>query len=266
MVLKAVMALAARHDAILNNKSDWEASVYHGQCLELLIPALDQPGQAYDENLLVTVVLLRIYEELENTTDQKFHLLGSNRLINLMSRSASSGGLAEAVSWQFLRQAIYASVVQYQPLQLELENYERSSMFQRTDDAAFANMVIFHCADILRICRNVPQEPVDEDARLEVARAVDEWYRAKPITWQPLRYQPADVALNRPFPEIWMMSAPAGMCSLKVPLRLSGLLILCLVVGMQYYHTACIFLTFSEGCSRPMSDYQMAHSRRMSEV
>ncbi|OOQ88204.1 Zn(II)2Cys6 transcription factor [Penicillium brasilianum] len=246
MLLKAVMALAARHDAILNNQSDWEASAYHGHCLELLIPALDWPEQTYDENLLVTVVLLRIYEELENTTDPQFHLLGSNRLINLMSRSASSGGLAEAVSWQFLRQAIYASVVQYQPLQLDLQNYEQSSMFQRTDDAAFANRVIFHCADILRICRNVPQEPVDEDARLQVVHAVDEWHRVKPTSWQPLRYQPADATVNRPFPEIWMMSAPV-------------------VVGMQYYHAACIFLTFSEGCSRPMSDYQMARSRRMSE-
>jgi hypothetical protein len=215
MLLKAVMALAARHDAILSNQSDWEASEYHDQCLGLLIPALDQPEQTYDENLLVTVVLLRIYEELENSTDPQFHLLGSNRLINLMSRSASSGGLAEAVSWQFLRQAIYASVVQYQPLQLDLQNYERSSMFQRTDDAAFANMVIFHCADILRICRNVPQEPVDEDARLQVARAVEEWHHAKPTTWQPLRYQPADVTVNRPFPEIWMMSAPAGLRPLE---------------------------------------------------
>jgi hypothetical protein len=217
MVLKAVMALAARHDAILSNQSDWEASEYHGQCLELLIPALDRPEQTYDENLLVTVVLLRIYEELENTTDPQFHLLGSNRLINLMSRSASSGGLAEAVSWQFLRQAIYASVVQYQPFELDLQNYARSSMFQRSDDAAVANMVIFHCADILRICRTVPQEPVDEDARLQVANAVEEWHRAKPTTWQPLRYQPADVAVNRPFPEIWMMSAPAGLFSLSQP-------------------------------------------------
>ncbi|KAJ5175792.1 uncharacterized protein N7482_001669 [Penicillium canariense] len=246
MVLKAIMALAARHDAILINHSDWEASSYHGQCLELLIPALDRPEHTYDEDLLVTVVLLRVYEELENNTDQQFHLLGSNRLINLMSRSASSGGLAEAVSWQFLRQAIYASVVQYQPLQLDLRNYERSSMFQRSDDAAVANMIIFHCAHILRICGNVAQEPVDEHARRQFASAVDEWYQAKPTTWQPLRYQPADVTAGRPFPELWMMSPPA-------------------VVGMQYYHAARIFLTISEVCSRPMSDYQMARARRVSE-
>lgn len=210
MVLKAVLALAARHDAILTNTEDWEAASYHGQCLELLITALDQPEHTYDENLLVTVVILRIYEELEHSTDERFHLLGSNRLVNLMSRSASSGGMAEAASWQFLRQAIYASVVQYQHFQLDLRNYERSSMFQREDDAAFANMVIFHCAHIIQLCRDFPKSQVDESAWRHVADAVEEWHRSKPITWQPLRYQAPDVAVDRPFPEIWMMAAPAG--------------------------------------------------------
>ncbi|KAJ5112789.1 hypothetical protein N7532_000834 [Penicillium argentinense] len=246
MVLKAVLALTARHDAILVGQSDWEASTYHGQCLELLIPALDRLDQDYDENLLITVVILRIYEELENSEDQKFHLLGSNRLINLMSRSASSRGIAEAVSWQFLRQAIYSSIVQYQHLQLDLRNYERSSMFQRDDDAAFANMIIFHCAHIIQLCRVLPEDPIDEQSWAKVADDVDEWYRKKPITWQPLRYQDSNVAENRPFPEIWMMSAPA-------------------VVGMQYYHAACIFLTMSDPHSRRMREFEMARTRRLAE-
>lgn len=211
MVLKAVLALAARHDAILTNADDWEASSYHGQCLELLIPALDRPEHTYDENLLVTVVILRIYEELENSTDERFHLLGSNRLINLMSRFASSGGMAEAVSWQFLRQAIYASIVQYQHFQLDLRNYERSTMFQRDDDAAFANMAIFHCAHIIQLCRNFPQSQVEPSAWRSVADSVEDWHRSKPITWQPIRYQASDLGSDRPFPEIWMMAAPAGV-------------------------------------------------------
>lgn len=211
MVLKAVLALAARHDAILRNTDDWEASSYHGQCLELLIPALDRPERTYDENLLVTVVILRIYEELENSTDERFHLLGSNRLINLMSRSASSGGMAEAVSWQFLRQAIYASVVQYQHFQLDLRNYERSTMFQREDDAAFANMAIFHCAHIIQLCRDFPQSQMEPSTWRNVANSVENWHRSKPITWQPIRYQAPDVRDDRPFPEIWMMAAPAGV-------------------------------------------------------
>lgn len=210
MVLNAVLALASRHEAILSDCSDWEASAYHGRCLELLIMALDQPEHTWDENLLITVVILRIYEELENNSDQRFHLLGSNRLVNLMSRSASSHGLAEATSWQFLRQAIYSSVVQYQPLQLDLRNYERSCMFEGKDDAACANMIIFHCAHIVQLCCDVPRWFVEQGIWRQIADAVEKWHQTKPITWQPLRYQEPSAAADRPFPEIWMMTAPAG--------------------------------------------------------
>ncbi|KAJ5133093.1 hypothetical protein N7526_004458 [Penicillium atrosanguineum] len=230
MVFKAVLALAARHDAILNKTSDWEASSYHGQCVELLITALDRPDHTYDDDLLVTVVILRIYEELENNTDEKFHLLGSNRLINLMSRSASSGGMAEAVSWQFLRQAIYAG----------------HPCFLRDDDAAFANMIIFHCAHIIQLCRDFPEQSVEVTAWHRVSEAVDEWHVKKPITWQPIRYQAPDLAANRPFPEMWMMSAPA-------------------VVGMQYYYAARIFLTLTDPQSLQMNDYARARFRHQAE-
>ncbi|KAJ5666510.1 uncharacterized protein N7477_008958 [Penicillium maclennaniae] len=246
MVFKAVMALAARHDAILTKTNDWEASSYLGQCLELLIAALDRPEHTYDDDLLVTVVILRIYEELENNTDEKFHLLGSNHLINLMSRAASSGGMAEAVSWQFLRQAIYASVVQYQHFQLDLRNYERSFMFQRNEDAAFANMIVFHCAHIIQLCRNFPRQAVEETAWHQISGAVDEWHGKTTIPWQPIRYQAPDLTANRPFPEVWMMSAPA-------------------VVGMQYYHTARVFLTLTDPRSFQMNDYARARFRHQAE-
>lgn len=211
MVLKAVLALSARHDAIVTNNSDWEAAAYHGQCLELLIAALDQAETNCDENMLITVVILRIYEELENNTDQKLHLLGSNRLVNLMARSASSGGVAEAVSWQFLRQAIYASVVQHHPLQLNMQNYERSSVFHRKDDAACANRIVYQCARILQVYCDAPGHIVDREAWCYISDCVNEWNQTKPTTWHPIRYQPSSVAAGRPFPELWMISPPAGM-------------------------------------------------------
>ncbi|KAJ5753331.1 uncharacterized protein N7511_007484 [Penicillium nucicola] len=246
MVLKAILALSARHDAILSGASDWEASAYHGQCLELLIVALDQAELSCDENMLIAVVILRIYEELENNTDQQFHLLGSNKLVNLVARSASSGGLAEAVSWQFLRQAIYASIVQYQPLQLDMQNYERSAMFHRHDDAACANVIIYHCARIIQVCSEAPGRLVDREAWRSISESVNEWKQTKPLTWQPLRYQAPDVSANQPFPELWMISPPA-------------------VVGMQYYYSACIFLTLCDTPPHHMSDYDIACSRRIKE-
>lgn len=220
MVLKALLALAACHDAILSGASDWEASTYHGQCLELLIDALARPEDTYDDNLLITVVILRVYEELEQDSDQKCHLFGSNRLLNTMSKSASSGGLAEAVSWQFLRQAIYAAVVQSQPLQLDLQNYERSSVFHRADDAAYANRIVFLCARIVQLCTGAGARVVEEATWRQLSRNVEQWYSTKPITWVPLKYGAADGTENQPFPELWMISPPAGMLGFPQERRL----------------------------------------------
>lgn len=247
MVLKALLALTSRHDAIMTGAKDLEASEYHGQCLELLIAALAQPEETYDDHLLITVVILRIYEELENSTDEKYHLLGSNRLVNTMSKSAYSGGLAEAVAWQFLRQAIYSSIVQYQPLSLNLENYQRSTVFHARDDSAYANIIIFLCARVIQLCGDGGDGggTFDESAWFAVMDSVEGWYRSRPISWVPLRYRDADVDDDRPFPELWMMSP-------------------CVVVGLQYYHASCIFLTFDRW--QTLSDFELARARRIAEV
>jgi hypothetical protein len=263
MLLKALLALAARHDAILTNRSDCEASAFHGECLELLIVALNQPQEKYNENLLITVVVLRFYEELERITDRKCHLLGSNRLLNLMSQSASSGGLAEAVSWQFLRQAIYSSIVQNEPMQLDLRNYERSSVFHRDDDAAHANAIIYLCACIIQQCCNAPGYAIDRKSWQRLADYVEEWHRNKPRTWQPLRYEAPDLSADRPFPELWIMSPPAGLSLFQFSWFRANFF---LVVGLQYYHASKIFLTLSDAPSQQMTDYEMSRARFIAEV
>lgn len=37
-------------------------------------------------------------------------------------------------------------------------------------------------------------------------------------------------------------------------------------MGLQYYHTACIFLTLSDPTSHILTDYERARSRRVAEV
>ncbi|OJI98698.1 hypothetical protein ASPVEDRAFT_80336 [Aspergillus versicolor CBS 583.65] len=245
MVLKAVLCLSARHSAVVSGSSEWEASEYHGQCIELLLRALGKAEESYDDNLLITVVILRMYEELERVADEKCHWLGSTRLLNTMSKSASSGGLAEAVSWQFLRQAIYACLVEYQPMQLNLENYEHSSVFRRRDDAAYSNRIIFLCARIIQL-RSAPTFSFDENDWNYLSECVEQWHREKPISWQPLKYQEANSAESRPFPELWLVSPPS-------------------VVGLQYYHTSRILLATSNAHYSIVSDYERAKLRRIEE-
>ena len=80
-ILFAVLSLSSRHQAIMLDQSLDEASFYHGQCLHLVIEVLSTAENLYDENLLATVVLLRVYEELDHSTDMHFHLRGTSRLL-----------------------------------------------------------------------------------------------------------------------------------------------------------------------------------------
>lgn len=212
MVLYAVLAVSSRHQAILSGSTDEvEASTFHGRCLELLISALSQPEETWDDNLLATVVILRIYEELDNRNDKKCHIVGSSRLLNTVSKFSSSGGLAEAASWLFLRQAIYVSLVHRVPLELNLDNYERSSVFDRFDNESYANVIIFLFARALQLIYPVRRDvAVGMHAWDLLQESIDRWYSSKPSSFAPFHYRDASMEESRPFPELWMISPAAG--------------------------------------------------------
>lgn len=212
MVMYALLTVASRHQSIMLGSDETEANTYHGHCLEYLIPALSRPEETYDDNLLVTVVILRLYEELDNQKDKKCHLLGSSRLLNTISKFSSSGGLAEAASWLFLRQAIYVCLVQKEPWELCLENYESSFVFEcPDDDGSYANVIIFLFAKILRLISRSRETPsLDLHDWLSLEESVERWNDAKPFSFTPLQYRDVDIAENQPFPELWMVSPAAG--------------------------------------------------------
>ncbi|KAL2012349.1 hypothetical protein VTN00DRAFT_5067 [Thermoascus crustaceus] len=246
MVLYAVLAASSRHQAITLGTDEVEASTFHGRCLELLISVLSEPEETWDDNLLATVVILRIYEEFDNKNDEKCHLLGSNRLLNTVSNFSSSGGLAEAASWQFLRQAIYVSLVYQVPIELNLENYERSSVFNQLDTASYANVIIFLFAKALQLIYPPRGVPVDIHAWDLLQESVERWHNSKPSSFTPFHYQESSVEESRPFPELWMISPAA-------------------VVAMQYYHAARILLATHRPLPRSPTGFQASRLMRISE-
>lgn len=68
----AILALAAKHESVMFNRTDGEAATYYVRCLDLLIPCLD-PGNPIDETLFVTIILLRLYEERAGTNTTPCH-------------------------------------------------------------------------------------------------------------------------------------------------------------------------------------------------
>lgn len=62
---KAVFALSARHLAKYENIDEYLADRYYEECIEELIPMIDQTNTVLDEGLLCATVILRLLEELD---------------------------------------------------------------------------------------------------------------------------------------------------------------------------------------------------------
>jgi hypothetical protein len=206
MLLYSVLAVSSRHQA---NGEDQvvEASDYHARCLELVIQALCQPDSCYDDTLLATIVCLRFYEEFDSGADSFLHLSGVARLLRAIPHFSHSGGLAEAASWQALRQDIYASLVNKQSPSFELENYNKSGVFDREDFGAAANVIILLFAKILRyLYSSGPYSTLVVWEKLE--NAVEHWNFQR--AFQPSFYQNVQNASEQAFPIICMISSPQG--------------------------------------------------------
>ncbi|KAI8267572.1 hypothetical protein K4K56_004480 [Colletotrichum sp. SAR 10_98] len=157
ILLNGIFALASRFDTQADDnaeKTDLESTYYHNRCIELLIEAFSQPPETWDSTLLTAVVIMRLYEEYDNETDSHYHhLRGTRNLLNhdAIARFVTQGGLAEAASWVHLRQALYVFLVRRTPIEICLENFERSSTFRMNDDTAHANRIVYLFAKVLKL-------------------------------------------------------------------------------------------------------------------
>ncbi|KAF4960510.1 hypothetical protein FGADI_917 [Fusarium gaditjirri] len=214
MIMNGLLALASRYDSRCTNSSDdIESTFYHNKCIKLLIEAFTQPPETWDSTLLTAVVIARLYEENDNETDSYYHhLSGTQNLLNheAIARFVMQGGLAEAASWVHLRQAIYVYVVRREPLEICLENFQRSTVFRRCDDSAYANRAVYNFAKLMRLF--LPMESPDGHlGKWEVVeREIQEWYDARPVSFKPIFHKEADAFRGRPFPVICFAASVPG--------------------------------------------------------
>lgn len=71
VIANAILALASRHLARVSGSEDIKSAEYMSECLRIMIPVLDDPLGALDENLLAAIVILRLYEEMDGKQKRK---------------------------------------------------------------------------------------------------------------------------------------------------------------------------------------------------
>lgn len=246
MLLRAVLAAAAQHIHLTTHTDGVEAADYHGQCLELLIVALSMRDQPYDDNLLATIVCMRIYEELDDSCDDMLHLQGVRRLLDHMPTFAHTGGLAEAASWQALRQDIYVALHNKARPSFDLEPYRLSKVFDRRDLDAHANVIVLTFARILQAIYSTAGSGNQEYVS-KLEQEVGSWQATSLLMFEPLHYAEADLDAERPFPTI-CFSYPAE------------------VVALQYYHASTVLLLEHKPNDTRISGFEAVKERRNTDV
>jgi hypothetical protein len=218
MIMNGVLALASVYDSrCTSSASDLESTYYHNRAIELLIEAFAKPPETWDSKLLTAVVIARLYEEYDNETDSNYHhLSGTQNLLNheIVSRFVMQGGLAEAASWVHLRQAIYVYLVRREPIDIRLESFERSTVFLRGDDSAFANRVVYLFAKLIKLMIPVDGSQVESAPQQEQWKLVEEeisaWNDTKPLSFLPIFCKEVSLEANEPFPAIYIAASVPG--------------------------------------------------------
>lgn len=245
MMRYAVFALSSR---LLNDRpnGDWaEALEYHNKCLKLLIPLLSAADDQVNDEILSTVAICRLYEEMEDD-DQQLHLTGVTRMAERFASFDSSTSLGKAATWLCLRQDIYISLVLQQPLRMRLDCLDLSPSIQHGADNAWANYIVLITAKILKhafsACGSERGEPFDA-LELELNR----WDTNKPPRFNPIKYQPPGKEAGRRLPVVWHLS----------PFH---------AVGWQYFHICKIVLAMSTSHDTPrQSSYSLICETRKLE-
>ncbi|MCJ1443744.1 MAG: hypothetical protein MMC23_004244 [Stictis urceolatum] len=223
VLLYAILAYSALHLSRMRNSSDLAANEYHHRCLKIMIATLDSKTEALDENLLAAIVILRGYEEISEGSPRT-HMQGSTRLLNSSAKFASSGGLGEAASWITLRQEIYISLTNNQPIKTRLEPYVRSRAMMGLDHDAWANRIVLIFARILSVIFREGEKARREAEWRSMKEEVETWWREKPGSFEAIvlpREEGSDG--ESVFPNVWMLDSAQ-------------------VVGMQNYYMARIVL------------------------
>ena len=67
LLMNAILAVSALHLSRVSDLDPYEAVRYHDRCLRLMVPMLDDPDRIKDDNLLLTTVILHLYEDIDST-------------------------------------------------------------------------------------------------------------------------------------------------------------------------------------------------------
>ena len=70
LLMTVILAIAALHRSRVSGQNDlYDAMTYHDRCLEMIVPMLSDSDPVKDDCVLMTTIILHLYDGLECKTD-----------------------------------------------------------------------------------------------------------------------------------------------------------------------------------------------------
>lgn len=229
ILLNAILAASARHLSRISGGDPYIADKYHQECIQHLIPMLNDETAVLDENLLASTVILRYLEEIDVPISGKLHpdgaghLIGTHVFISAQEISAVFGGLRLAAFWVGLRQEIYVAFVNQRSIIPPLQHCNVDRSFEPADEGTWANRIIVHCAETIRWCFGLHEHERSPAQFAELLQYSEDWLKFTPPCYNPIYYRDADADSDAVFPEVMYLSDAT-------------------VTGIQHYHLTLILL------------------------
>ncbi|THY28808.1 hypothetical protein D6D01_03745 [Aureobasidium pullulans] len=217
----ALLAASARHLSQSTEYSPVIADRYHQECLELLIPFLDDATAVSSEILLSTIVILRYLEEIDaSLAFNPSHRVGTRAFINLQTHNSATDDLRSAAFWLGVRQEVYYAIANQKATMLQFDRDESDAELEPTHEGAWANRMVMHCVGVVNYCFS-PQRQDNTSEYDVLLQYCEVWASSLPSSYQPVLYQ--DQGQDTSFPEIAFLSSAV-------------------VIGLQHYHLASMLL------------------------
>ena len=199
-VLKnAIFALAALHLSHIANHEPLMAVHYHDRCIQAMVPMLDDGDQIKDDALLLTSMILALYEDLDYGADSQRHIFGTSLFLPAQGICLSSR-LRRAVFWAHLRQEIYAACSQQCTVRANFDHCDfDSTLIDPAEDYVWVHRALWICALVVQWAFG---DECTSTRWRELEILVEEWERTKPQTFTPIFFRERDPLESRWFPEV----------------------------------------------------------------
>ena len=70
LLINAILAVSALHLSRVSDLDSYEAVRYHDRCIGLMVSMLNEPDRVKDDNLLMTTVILHLYEDIDSMSSR----------------------------------------------------------------------------------------------------------------------------------------------------------------------------------------------------